>query len=143
MAADSPARRLAKRLLHPLLDDRTYKYIQAAAMSWDIWRGNWSEPELDLLPSLVKPGDVVLDVGANYGLYSHYMGRLVGPSGHVYAFEPIPFTAATFDALTENAPYPCCHAKSRVFALSQLDEFDFSRLTVLSIASRDDGSSSK
>ena len=32
----------------------------------------------------LKPGDVVLDVGTNAGLAA----RVVGESGHVYAFEP-------------------------------------------------------
>lgn len=100
MAADSPARRLAKRLLHPLLDDRVYKYLQAAAMAWDIQRGNWKEAELALLPHAVRAGDTVIDIGANYGIYCHHMGRLVGPSGRVYAFEPIPFTFATLSLVS-------------------------------------------
>jgi FkbM family methyltransferase len=100
MAADSSARRLAKKVLAPLLDERVYRFVQAGAMAWDIVRGNWKEPELDLLPMLVRPGDTVLDVGANYGLYSYHCGHLVGEGGHVYAFEPIPFTAATFEVVS-------------------------------------------
>jgi FkbM family methyltransferase len=97
VAADSPLRRIAKRVLHPLLNERTYRYLQAGAMAWDIRRGTWAEPELQLIPALVRPGDTVLDVGANYGIYSYHLGRAVGPTGRVYAFEPIPFTAATFE----------------------------------------------
>lgn len=37
----------------------------------------------------VKPGDVVLDVGANIGLFSRFITREV-PGLHVYAFEPVP-----------------------------------------------------
>jgi FkbM family methyltransferase len=96
MGADSPARRLAKRVLHPLLDERVYRFLQAGAMAWDIRRGNWRDPELVLLPDLVRAGDTVIDIGANYGLYSYHLSHLVGPTGRVYAFEPIPFTAATF-----------------------------------------------
>jgi FkbM family methyltransferase len=33
-------------------------------------------------------GDVVYDVGANIGLYTLVAARRVGPTGHVYAFEP-------------------------------------------------------
>ena len=36
----------------------------------------------------LKPGDVVLDLGANAGLYTLLASRAVGQSGHVYAFEP-------------------------------------------------------
>jgi FkbM family methyltransferase len=40
----------------------------------------------------LKPGDVVIDVGANVGYYSLAAGRAVGPSGQVHAFEPNPET---------------------------------------------------
>jgi len=41
----------------------------------------------DALRTLVRPGDVCLDVGANVGLLTVFMGRLAGPSGRVHAFE--------------------------------------------------------
>jgi FkbM family methyltransferase len=37
---------------------------------------------------LVRPGDTVLDIGANIGAHTLNLARLVGPSGHVIAFEP-------------------------------------------------------
>lgn len=40
--------------------------------------------------SLLKPGMVVLDAGANEGLYSILAARAVGPSGVVVAVEPSP-----------------------------------------------------
>ena len=39
---------------------------------------------------VVRPGDTVVDVGANIGYYTCYLARLVGPRGHVLAFEPAP-----------------------------------------------------
>lgn len=44
--------------------------------------------DINVFCDLVRPGDTVLDIGANFGLYSIEVGRLVGPQGHVYAFEP-------------------------------------------------------
>lgn len=44
---------------------------------------------------LVKPGMVVLDVGAHVGYYARICARLVGPGGRVAAFEPHPRTYAT------------------------------------------------
>jgi len=44
-----------------------------------------------LLPKLVHAGDEVLDIGANYAYYTERLSRLA-ENGHVYAFEPIPFT---------------------------------------------------
>ncbi len=95
MPADSLARRLLKRLLFPLVNERTYQLAQAIAKAWDIRRGNWTEPELQLIPFAVDSGESVLDIGANYGLYTYHLSRAVTPSGKVYAFEPIPFTYET------------------------------------------------
>lgn len=49
---------------------------------------------LEALVGACRPGDVVLDIGANIGLYSVHMARAVGPSGQVFAFEPNPGTFA-------------------------------------------------
>ncbi|PVZ10895.1 FkbM family methyltransferase [Actinomycetospora cinnamomea] len=46
------------------------------------------EKEILGLAELVGPGDVCLDVGAEFGLYTHVLADLVGPSGAVHAFEP-------------------------------------------------------
>lgn len=48
---------------------------------------------------LVRPGDVVLDVGASWGLYTSALSRLVGPSGHVHAFEPGPANLRSLRAI--------------------------------------------
>ncbi len=90
------ARKFVKRLLAPVLNDTTYAYLQAAAAAWDLRSGSWTEHEIPLLPSIVSPGDMVLDVGANYAQYAYHLSRLVGDRGQVYSFEPIPFTATTF-----------------------------------------------
>ena len=52
------------------------------------------EPEFSLLATILQPGWVFLDVGANVGVYSVRAGRLVGGHGVVVAFEPFPQTAA-------------------------------------------------
>lgn len=55
-----------------------------------------AEPEVqDALAELVKPGQTVYDVGANIGFFTILCSRLVGPTGRVYAFEPIPRNLAT------------------------------------------------
>jgi len=60
---------------------------------------NASEPEYEMLPELIKPGDWVIDVGANIGHYTVRFSELVGPKGRVLSFEPIP---TTFSFLTAN-----------------------------------------
>lgn len=53
----------------------------------------------DLVRSEIKPGDVVLDVGANIGYYTLIFARCVGTKGRVFAFEPEP---GNFALLQEN-----------------------------------------
>ncbi len=38
--------------------------------------------------SIIKPGDVVFDIGANVGAHTLHFSRLVGDSGKIHAFEP-------------------------------------------------------
>ena len=45
------------------------------------------EPELRVLPDIVPPGRVAVDVGANKSVYTHV---LAGLASHVHAFEPDP-----------------------------------------------------
>lgn len=60
---------------------------------WRAWFAQFRSPALvPLLEVVLRPGDVYIDVGANVGLYSCWAGRLVGPSGRVFAFEPIAYT---------------------------------------------------
>ncbi len=89
------ARRVAKRVLAPALNDRTYSYLQAVSMARDIRSGALCEDEIDLIPRFVQPGDTVIDVGANYGMWTYPLSRAVGDAGRVWAFEPVPFTVAT------------------------------------------------
>lgn len=44
--------------------------------------------------ALLRPGDVVFDVGANRGHFTRLFSRIVGESGAVHAFEPVPATFA-------------------------------------------------
>ena len=53
------------------------------------------EPELRLLPELVDPARVAVDVGANRGVWTHQLAALC-PT--VYAFEPNPKMFAILDA---------------------------------------------
>lgn len=52
--------------------------------------GEWTESEFDLLAQILRPGDNVVDVGANIGCLTVPFAQAVGPGGYVYAFEPQP-----------------------------------------------------
>ena len=49
--------------------------------------------------SFIRPGDVVLDVGANVGAHAVFFSHLVRASGRVLAFEPIPENVTAMRAL--------------------------------------------
>jgi FkbM family methyltransferase len=46
------------------------------------------EPTLKFLAACTRSGDTVVDVGANYGVYSLVLAGRVAPTGRVIAFEP-------------------------------------------------------
>lgn len=50
-----------------------------------------TEKELqEALINNIKNGDVIVDVGANFGLHTLLAGKILGDRGHIYAIEPIP-----------------------------------------------------
>jgi FkbM family methyltransferase len=49
------------------------------------WPDYW---ELSFLDRFLRPGDVVVDVGANVGIYAMFMAKRVGSGGRVVACEP-------------------------------------------------------
>jgi tRNA G37 N-methylase Trm5 len=49
--------------------------------------GEYSESEVSAMRGLVRPGDVVLDVGANIGDLTVPLSQMVEAEGRVYAFE--------------------------------------------------------
>ncbi len=53
-------------------------------------RVSFVEGELAGLAGVVRAGGTCLDVGAEYGLYTYTLAGLVGPSGAVHSFEPLP-----------------------------------------------------
>jgi FkbM family methyltransferase len=52
---------------------------------------NWNRDKYVFL-KLLKKGDIVLDVGGNIGDYCCTFSEIVGSSGYVYTFEPVPPT---------------------------------------------------
>jgi FkbM family methyltransferase len=44
--------------------------------------------EIELLKKHIKPGQTILDIGANIGFYADILSQLVGPDGKIHCFEP-------------------------------------------------------
>ena len=55
---------------------------------------SWNAEEYAAFRSAVRPGSVVLDVGANLGAYTVLFAQWAAPDGRVYAFEPAPESRA-------------------------------------------------
>lgn len=51
--------------------------------------GEWAEAEVAIFSQFVRPGDTVVEAGANIGTHTLPLARLVGPAGRVHAFEPM------------------------------------------------------
>jgi protein O-GlcNAc transferase len=54
------------------------------------------EDELPFVRQLLQSGQNVIDIGANYGVYTLPMARKVGAGGHIWSFEPASSTAQFF-----------------------------------------------
>ena len=63
------------------------------------------EKEYGRLGELLHEGDWALDVGANVGHYALRMSELVGATGRVVAFEPVPETFALLAANARQFPH--------------------------------------
>ena len=55
--------------------------------SFDLY-GEFAEDEVAVFRQLVHPGQSVFDIGANIGAHTIALAAIVGPLGHVTAFEP-------------------------------------------------------
>jgi FkbM family methyltransferase len=67
--------------------------IQATLLHFGVW-----EPDVSaVFHGIVRPGDMVVDVGANIGYYSLLASSLVGQTGSVLAVEALPSLAAVVE----------------------------------------------
>jgi FkbM family methyltransferase len=78
------------RVLTTAHGDR-FQVSLASGQEWQLWAFGCFEPDIAaLFGHLVGPGDRCLDVGANIGVHTVRLGKLVGPAGQVIAIEPDP-----------------------------------------------------
>ena len=61
--------------------------------------GTYEELEAKIMEEKITAGSIVVDVGANIGLHTLNMARIVGNTGQVFAFEPDP---SNFEILRKN-----------------------------------------
>jgi FkbM family methyltransferase len=95
--ARSIARRIGLKKLY-------YKFVRPS---------DYEEHVRTALLSRLKPGDVVWDIGANRGHYTKIFCDKTGPTGRVFAFEPVPDTFA--ELCRNTAEYPWVHNEQLAF----------------------------
>jgi len=64
------------------------KWLLASRINF-FW-GTYEPEQTQAFRRIIRPGDVVFDVGAHYGYYTLLSSALAGPQGKVFAFEPSP-----------------------------------------------------
>ncbi|MGX5804449.1 FkbM family methyltransferase [Bradyrhizobium sp. Arg314] len=57
--------------------------------------GCWEDHVRDAMMQILEPGSTFIDVGSNVGLHTLFAGSIVGQTGKVYAFEPLPHLYGT------------------------------------------------
>lgn len=85
--------------------------------------------ERKLLRSILFAGAVVVDAGANIGVYSQFLSRCVGPAGVVHSFEPSPENFRRLQSATRKlanvrlcqAAVGECSGRSKLYVSDQLN----------------------
>jgi len=109
--------------------------------------GEWCEFEIQLLRLFIRPGDIVVDAGANIGTHTVAFANLVGPTGVVHAFEP---QRRNFQMLAGNVAINAldnvfCHQAAVGDALGQIrlpplppaeTNFNFSAVSIVGAAAQ-------
>jgi FkbM family methyltransferase len=69
----------------------TFDVDLSSTLEWQLWAfGSYEKHFAELFSYLVRPGDRCVDVGANVGVHTVRLARLVGQDGEVIAIEPDP-----------------------------------------------------
>ena len=112
MSAPAEAIRiLAKWLMFRVLclgDARRYHALRGAVARAAARGGCYERRQIAFLRRVLAEGSVAVDGGAGFGAYSAPMARLVGRSGRVIAFEPLPEVFAELErAMRRRANVSC------------------------------------
>ena len=78
-------------VLREILGSKMYLDLSDEGISRDlIMNGIREDISVEFFETIVKEGDIVVDLGANIGYYALLESKIVGDKGYVYAIEPVP-----------------------------------------------------
>ena len=87
------------------IGNKGYKYaFPAYRFAYRAYKSYADRAERQLLRRILPAGAVVVDAGANIGIYSEFLSRCVGPRGAVHSFEPSPDNFARLRQATRKLP---------------------------------------
>ena len=81
-----------KGLLFWCLGAERFATVQGWYWANKLRKKSYDADVFDTLKRVLSPGASCLDIGANVGQYSVNLSQIVGPRGHVWAFEPVGYT---------------------------------------------------
>jgi FkbM family methyltransferase len=85
--------------------NKAYKCaFSAYRFAYRIFKAYTDRAERQLLRKILRDGAVVVDGGANIGIYSEFLSRCVGPKGVVHSFEPDPDNFMRLGRATRKLP---------------------------------------
>lgn len=83
-------------IVAPLIPKRIKPWVRERVLAHSVRHDLFPVPERDIFPQFIRPGDTVIDIGANIGAYTTHFSELADEDGTVLAFEPV---QATYDIL--------------------------------------------
>jgi len=90
------------------IGNKAYKYaFPAYRFAYRIFKANADRAERQLLQKILFADAVVVDAGANIGIYSEFLSRCVGPKGVVHSFEPCPDNFMRLRSASRRLPNVC------------------------------------
>jgi len=106
-----------RRLFHADIDQE-FK-VERGGLKWELnpsdyvqqdifWYGAKDRWDIFHVKRLLRPGDVILDVGANIGYYSLTLANTLKGNCTVYSIEPVPATFARLKNHIRLNNYECC-----------------------------------